>query len=89
MNKFHVLSATTAVAAAALVTYYLRINRYITQVQERFPSLDRKTAQKAYLQFMKNASQNKYGDMSSFHDSKMDELFLDIVREIQNPLRKK
>lgn len=79
MNK--PVIAGIVVGVGVTVAAIAHWERYITDIQGRFPNLDRKVIRKAYRTFMKNATQGKYGPMENFSNEKMDQIFLDIVRE--------
>ncbi len=88
MNKNQMLVASALVVSGVTTAAYLNGMRVLhADLYQRFPDLDHKVIRRAYKQFLKNAADQKYGDMDSFTDYKMDQLFLDIVRE--TPLRKK
>jgi hypothetical protein len=83
VNKNQILVASALVVAGVTTAAYLNGMRVLHQdLYKRFPDLDHKVIRKAYKQFLKNAANQTYGDMDDFSDDKMDQLFLDIVREM-------
>lgn len=85
MNK-NALIASAALVAGVAIVVVTKLNSYHKDLYARFPDLDRKVVRKAYRQFMKNATNDVYGDMSNFSEELMDSHFLAIVQE--HPLKK-
>lgn len=74
--------AAVTLAALVVIPLTYKVVQIEKDMKKRFPQVDPSTRRKAYLIFLKNSANQKYGDMTDFTLEQMDKLFMDIVNEI-------
>jgi hypothetical protein len=83
MTQKQFFASVLAVSGALIITgNVLYWQTLIADLEVRFPDIPKKIIRKAYRKFAINSAMQQYGDMDSFSDAKMDELFLLEVRKI-------